>query len=592
MPHPRKIFIGVAWPYANGDQHIGHLAGAYLPPDIFARYQRLVGNEVLMVSGSDTHGTPITVRAEAEGVSPAALVERFHTGFIETYLQLGLTFDLFTHTDTQNHWDITHRMFRRHLEQRYLYTAVQQQLYDPVARRFLPDRYVEGTCPFCGYDAARGDQCDQCSQTYEAIELKQPRSRLTGSHTLDVRQTEHFFLDLARLNAPLLAWLEQGKAHWRPHVLHFTRTQLAQGTLRGRPITRDLEWGISIPLGGYAHKCLYVWYEAVIGYLSATIEWAQLQQTPGTWRTWWETATPADVRTYYFIGKDNIPFHTIFWPAMLLAYGGLQLPYDVPANAYLNMAGHKFSKSRGHVISIRSVLERYQADAWRYALTAMAPETNDVDFTWEDFVERVNSELVATWGNLVQRTLGFAASRWGGVVPTPGTLDTQDQALLAEIQGGFTTVGALYDAVKLKAALQEVRRLSQRVNQYLQAKAPWTTLTRDRQTAATTIYVALQAIDWLKLLWAPILPHSSQQLHTLLGYNGQLFGRQYTDTVNDARGVHLVLRYDHRDAMGQWDARPLAPGQPLRPPQPLFVRVTADTEEDPTPPEHVHHRTT
>ncbi len=574
-----KILIGVAWPYANGQQHIGHIAGAYLPPDIFARYQRMVGNHVLMVSGSDTHGTPITVRAEQEGVSPGEIVERFHRGFIECYLNLGLTFDLFTHTDTQNHWSATHQMFLCHLQDGYIYKDIQKQLYDPVAGRFLADRYVEGTCPYCSSEEARGDQCDNCGRTYEAIELQNPRSKITSSTNLEVRETEHFFFDLAKLNEPLLRWTQQGKEHWRPNVLNFARTQLEQRELRGRPITRDMEWGVAIPLEGYAGKCIYVWYEAVIGYFSAAVEWAHLNQTPGKWREWWDASMNRSACIYNFIGKDNIPFHAIMWPGMLIAHNNLNLPYDVPANEYLNMYGRKFSKSRGHSISISSVLERYQADAWRYVLTAMAPEANDVDFAWDDFVERVNNELVANWGNLVNRVLGFAYRRFHGVVPTPSLLDENDQALLTEVKAGFESVGGLYQAVKLKAALTEVRRISQRVNQYLNNKAPWSTIKSDPQAAATAVYVALQSIDWLKILWSPILPHSSQQLHEMLGYDGLLFGRQYTETVHDERGSHLVLRYDHGNATGRWEAGRLFPGQTLRQPQPLFVKLDDDVPE-------------
>ena len=579
MDQPRHILVGVAWPYANGEQHIGHIAGAYLPPDIFARFQRMRGNHVLMVSGSDAHGTPITVRAEAEGVSPAEIVERFHATFIDSYLKLGLTFDLFTHTETQNHWDVTQDIFRTHLEGGYIYQDSQQQLYDATANRFLPDRYVEGNCPFCDYDEARGDQCDQCGRTYEAVELKNPRSRITGNTALEVRETEHYFLDLSKLQEPLRSWLQDGKTHWRPNVIHFARTQVEQTELRGRPITRDMEWGVSIPLPNTAGKCIYVWYDAVIGYLSAAKEWAQLNNEAEQWRQWWDATTNSQARIYNFIGKDNIPFHAMMWPAMLIAYQSLNLPYDVPANEYLNMYGRKFSKSQGRIISILNVLERYQADAWRYALTAIAPEANDVDFTWDDFVERVNNELVANWGNLVNRVLGFAYKRWQGVIPAPGPLSEKEQSLLDEVRAGFHSVGDLYDSVKLKAAMQEVRRLSQRANQYLHDAAPWTTIKTDPQQAATSVYVALQAIDWLKILWAPILPHTSQQLHAFLGYDGQLFGRQYTQVVKDARGEHHVLRYDNSAAAGRWEPGTLAPGQALRQPAPLFVKLDENVPE-------------
>ncbi len=574
---PEMILVGVAWPYANGEKHIGQVAGAYLPSDIFARFQRMKGNRVLMVSGSDTHGTPVTLKAEAEGITPAQVVERYHPMFVEGCLKMGLTFDLFTHTDTQNHWDTTHEMFLRHLEKGYIYKAVQKQLYDPVAKRFLPDRYVEGTCPYCGYPDARGDQCDNCGRIYDTLELINPRSKLTGATQLEVRETEHFFFDLGKLNEPLLEWINQDKEHWRPHVLNFAKSQLERRELRGRPITRDIEWGITIPLEGYENKRIYVWYDAVIGYYSAPKEWAQLKGQPEAWREWWEVDVNPDVRSYYFIGKDNIVFHAIIWPGMIIAYGGLHLPYDVPANEYLNFGGEQFSTSRGRVIGFNTVLRDYQADAWRYVLTALAPETSDVEFTWQEFVDRVNNELVANWGNLVNRVVGFAYKRFDGAVPTPGPLDETDQALLAEIRQGFQSVGDLFQAVKLKAGLTEARRLSQRVNQYLNEKAPWHSIKTDPQAAATAIYVALQAIDWLKLIWAPILPHSSEQLHAILGYSEPLFGRQYTQEVEDARGKHLVLRYDHSPATGRWEATTLTPGQALQKPAPLFQKL--DPEE-------------
>ena len=572
----KKILVGVAWPYVNNLQHIGHIAGAYLPADIFARYQRMAGNDVLMVSGSDMHGTPITVSAEDQGISPAEVVERFHPGFIDSYMKLGLTFDLFTHTDTQNHWDVTHDLFRRHLDKGFIYKDAQQQVYDPQADRFLPDRYVEGKCPRCGAEGARGDQCDACQSTYEATELIDPKSRITGNSNLEVRETEHFFFDLAKINQPLLEWVKQGKDHWRTSVLNFTRTQLEERKLRGRPITRDLTWGVTIPVEGYESKRIYVWYDAVIGYLSAAKEWAALCGAPERWREWWDSAVNPDAHSYYFIGKDNTVFHTIIWPGMLWSYGGLNLPHDVPANEYLNLKGRKFSKSRGVTIGILDVLERYQADAWRYTLTATAPEANDTDFTWEDFVERVNNELLANWGNLGNRLLSFTYKNFDGAIPTPGPLEPADESLLAEIRNGFRTVGELYDAVKLKAALNEARRLSQRVNQYLNDRAPWKLIKTDRAAAATASYTGLQAIDWLKILWSPILPHTSQRMHEFFGYDGQLFGRQYTEEIADARGKHLVLRYDHADACGKWEATTLPAGQKLREPSPLITKLDTD----------------
>lgn len=581
---PKKILVGVAWPYVNGEKHIGQIAGAYLPPDIFARYQRMVGHDVLMVSGSDSHGTPVTLKADAEGVSPAVVVDKYHELFVDGCVQLGLTFDLYTHTDTQNHWDVTQQMFLQHMEAGYIYKDVQKQWYDPQARRFLADRYIEGTCPFCGYPDARGDQCDNCGRIYDALELKNPRSKITGSTELEVRETEHFFLDMGKMNEPLLEWISHGKEHWRPNVLNFTRGQLELKELRGRAITRDIDWGIPIPLEGYGDKRIYVWYDAVIGYLSAAIEWSRLVAAEGAapeqWREWWDGDVNPDSLIYNFIGKDNIPFHTIIWPGMLMGYneGGanLNLPYDVPANEYLNLSGGKFSTSRGRVIGFNSVLREFQPEAWRYVLTVMAPENADVEFTWQEFMERVNNELVANWGNLVNRVLSFAYKRYEGRVPTPGELDEVDRALLDEIRSGFESVGELYNAAKFKAALTEARRLSQRINQYLNDKAPWQAVKHDPAAAATSLYVALQAIDWLSILWAPILPFSSEKVRSYLGYDDQLFGRQYTERVEDARGSHLVLRYDHTAARGRWQAEILPPGQTMRQPEALFVKLDDD----------------
>jgi methionyl-tRNA synthetase len=590
----RKILVCVAWPYANGEKHIGQIAGAYLPPDIFARYQRMAGNDVLMVSGSDTHGTPITLQAEKEGIHPAEMVDKYHELFLEGCHAMGLTFDLYTHTDTQNHWDVTQQVFRRHLANEFIYTEVQKQWFDPEAGRFLADRYVEGSCPFCGFAEARGDQCDNCGRLYDALELTNTRSKLSGSTALEVRETEHFFLDLGALNDPLLDWVGSGKEHWRNNVLNFTQGQLNLKELRGRAITRDIDWGIAIPLEGYDSKRIYVWYDAVQGYLSAAIEWAEL--SGGQWQDWWDRDCAPDARHYYFIGKDNIPFHTQIWPGMIMAYNDesrgedaslpglserakglaaarLHLPYDVPANEYLNFGGAQFSTSRGNVIGWNTVLQKYQPDAWRYALTAMAPESADTEFTWPDFIELVNNELVANWGNLVNRALGFAYRRFDGAVPQPGPFDATDDALLKEIRGGFESVAALYEAARLKAALHGARRLSQRVNQYLNEKEPWRTVKSDPQAAATSVYVALQAIDWLKLLWAPILPHSSDRLHHYLGYDEPLFGQLNTTAVEDARGSHVVLRYDHAGASGVWQAQELAAGQTLRKPEPLFTKL-------------------
>ena len=579
----KKILVCTAWPYANGDLHIGHLAGSYLPPDIFARYHRLVGNQVLMVSGSDSHGTPITVRADAEGLTPRQVFEHYHARFLDTFQHIGISYDLFTHTDTENHWRIAQDIFTACLNNGYLYEEAQNQLYSETEGRFLPDRYVEGTCPNCGHSEARGDQCESCGSLLDATELINPRSKTDGS-TPVVRRTVHFFFDLPRLQERLWDYLNDHKDHWRPTVLNFSRGYLKEG-LKGRPITRDIEWGIPLPLDGYEHKRLYVWFEAVMGYLTASVEWAHNVGQPEKWKEWWYDP---DAKTYYFMGKDNIPFHTIIWPGELMATGSLyeddptrafNLPYDVPANEYLNMEGQKLSTSRNWAVWAPDMLERYDPDPVRYYLNAIAPETRDTDFTWQDFVRRNNDELVAAWGNLVNRMLGFAYRHFEGQVPSPAVLDDTDRDILAKAEAGYQTVGELIESVRLRAAQEEAMRIARAANVYLDHKAPWFQIKEDRETAATTVYVVLRVIDNLKGLFAPFLPFSSQRLHHMLGYDSQLFGRQYTQTLSEKERSHTALCYDEGQAAGSWRPSRLSAGQRLREPAPLFKKLDDDTAE-------------
>jgi methionyl-tRNA synthetase len=583
---PETILVCTAWPYANGDLHIGHLAGAYLPPDIFARYHRLKGNTVLMVSGSDSHGTPITIRADAEGSTPRETFERFHLRFLQTFQKIGVSYDLFTHTDTQNHHRVSQDIFTACLNNGYLYTQTERQFYSESEKRFLPDRYIEGVCPHCGYDGARGDQCDNCKKLLNPTDLINPRSKTDGSTPI-LRETEHFYLDLSKLSPAVSQYLAAGKDHWRPNVINFSR-QYANEGLKGRPITRDLDWGIPIPLPGYDTKRIYVWFEAVIGYFSASIEWAANAGQPEKWKEWWYD--PA-AKTYYFIGKDNIPFHTVIWPAELIGTGRrlyetdpakqLNLPYDVPSNEYLNMEGKKLSTSRNWAIWAPDLLERYDPDAVRFYLAFIAPESRDTDFTFEDFVRRNNDELVATWGNLVNRVLGFAYKRYNGCAPEigPAGLDDADRHLLAEVEAGFDTVGGLLAEVKLKAALDETLRLARQANVYLDRKAPWKAFNTDPVAAGTSIYVALRVIDNLKIMLAPFLPHTCQLLHEYLGYEGQLFGRQYTQTFTESGRQHVALCYDASPATGRWQPSDLPPGQALHQPGPLYKKLEPEVAQ-------------
>jgi methionyl-tRNA synthetase len=583
MSDKKKVLVSIAWPYANGDMHIGHLAGAYLPADIFARYHRLVGNDVLVVSGSDSHGTPITVRADQDGITPREVFEHYHQRFLETQRDIGISYDLFTHTDTPNHHRVSQDMFLGLLHNGYLYKETQQQYYSEVSQQFLPDRYIEGTCPYCDYPDARGDQCDNCGRLLDALELKNPRSKIDGA-TPVIRETEHFFIDLEKLEPYVLAYLEDGKEDWRPNVLKFSLNYV-KGGLKGRPITRDIEWGISVPLEGYAGKCLYVWFEAVIGYLSASIEWAKLVGDLDAWKAWWYNPAALPV---YFIGKDNIPFHTIIWPAELIGVGQLyeddpakrfNLPYDVPANEFMNLSGAQFSKSRGRMIAILDLLGRYDADAIRYYVTVVMPETSDSDFYWDDFVQRNNGELVGVWGNLVHRVLSFTHKHFGAV-PEPGELTDVDRELLAKAETAFEAVGAHLEGRRFRAALSEALDLAREANRYLEVKSPWAQIKTDRVASGTSLYVALQAINALKVLLSPFLPFSAEKLHKALGYEDQLFGNQYIEEVEAEGKNYPVLRYDAAPARGMWAFETLPAGRPLSKPSPLFKKLDDSVIEE------------
>jgi methionyl-tRNA synthetase len=583
---PENILVAVAWPYANADIHVGNIVGAYLPADIYARYHRLAGNNVLMVSGSDAHGTPVTVRADAEGTTAQAVYERFHGRFLELFQKLGLNYDLFTSTHTDNHFRISQDIFLALKEHGCLYTQTEPQWYSPAEKRFLPDRYVEGECYICHYPNARGDQCDNCGNLLDATQLIHPHAKTSGL-ALELRDTEHFYLDLGKLAPALSRWLNEDKAHWRTQVINPSRRQAESGELHGRAITRDLDWGIPVPVAGWDEKRLYVWFEAVIGYFSASVEWAAHHGRPEAWKDWWYD--PA-AKTVYFIGKDNIPFHAVIWPAELIGVERLyddnparrlNLPYDVPANEFLNLEGQKISGSRNWAVWGLDFLSRYDPDPLRYYLTAIMPETRDGEWEWAGFVEHNNNELVATWGNLANRVLTFAYKNWDGHVPEPGELRPQDSELLAKIEAGFKTVGELIAAVKLRAALGEAVALATEANRYLDQQGPWFEIKRDRAEASKTVYTALKAIDSLKLLFAPFLPFTSERLHQYLGHDGTLFGAQRVESYADQKlGGHTALTYDPAGATGHWQPSDLKPGQALRQPGPLFKKLDEAVVEE------------
>ncbi len=570
----KKIGVFVAWPYANGPLHLGHIAGAYLTADIFARYNRLVGNDVLMVSGSDSHGTPVTITADEEGITPREVFERSHELFLEAWQKLGISFDLFTHTDTENHWEISQDFFLRLLAGDYMHKETAQQIYCENDSRFLPDRYITGTCPICGFPRARGDQCDNCGNVLDATQLIDPHCRLAKPgdppHKLVVKESEHFYLDLPKFEQRLLKWLED-KTYWKSNVLAFVRNYLHEG-LHARAITRDLDWGIPIPLQGYPSKRIYVWFEAVIGYYSASVEWAKNRGTPDKWKEWW--VKDENVRGYYFVGKDNIPFHTIIWPAMLLGYDpNLPLPHDVPANEFLNLEGRKFSKSEHWAVWINDYLKSFDPDPLRYLLSVNMPEFADTDFTWREFVRRNNDELIANWGNLANRVLTFTYKNFDQRVPTPGEPNEVDRAILEKSEAAFATVGDALERVRYKEAIGIAVELAREANKYIADNAPWFTIKTDRARAGTILYTALRVIDNLKTLFYPFLPFSSNELHKQLGYSGDLVGKFEIKSFQESERSHKALVYELGQNDQKWAPSQLAPGQKLGEPRALFKKL-------------------
>tara|TARA_A100001037_G_scaffold304601_1_gene341892 strand:- start:16428 stop:18071 length:1644 start_codon:yes stop_codon:yes gene_type:complete len=539
---PENIFIGVAWPYANGPLHMGHLAGCYLASDIFARYHRSKGNNVLMVSGSDSHGTPITIKAEEQGVSPEDIFRKFHSEFLDCWDQLGISFDLFTDTHTDNHAEVVHDIFIKLYNQGHIYIDTMLLAYCEKCSRFLPDRYVEGECPNCHDPKARGDQCDACGRTLDPQELINPRCAISDT-TPEFKESEHFFLKLSAFEQQLLEWIED-KNHWRPNVKNFTARFLKDG-LKDRAISRDLDWGINVPVAGYMDKKIYVWFEAVIGYYSAAIEWAKNHNADHT-IFWNDESTKA----YYFIGKDNIPFHTIIWPAMIMAYGGLNLPFDVPANEFLSLENRKISTSQNWAVWLPDYLDKFDPDPLRYALSINMPETGDTDFSWSEFVRRNNDELVATYGNLVNRVLSFTYRNFDKAIPEKGTLTSEDLEILEQAKHVMSDVdNDLYNC-KFKSGITRIFGLAQQCNRYLDYAAPWKVIKEDKDRAATVLWTCIATINCLKTMLFPFLPFSSNQINEMLELDSTNYSWDYEDVLNE-----------------------IVSGNPLNQPLPLFKKI-------------------
>jgi methionyl-tRNA synthetase len=579
----RHILTAVAWPYANGPRHIGHVSGFGVPSDVFSRYHRMAGDRVLMVSGTDEHGTPITVAADAEGITPRQIADRNNRIIVGDLQSLGLSYDLFTRTTTANHAQISQEIFLGLLKNGYVFPKTTLGAISPSTGRTLPDRYIEGTCPICGYDGARGDQCDNCGNQLDPIDLIKPVSKINGETPKFVEE-EHYFLDLPAFTRALGDWLGTRKS-WRPNVLNFSVNLLED--LKPRSYTRDIDWGVPVPLDGWRDrpdKRIYVWFDAVVGYLSASIEWARRSGDPDAWRQWWQTP---DSDAYYFMGKDNIVFHSEIWPAQLLGYNGegdkggtpgplgrLNLPTEVVSSEFLTMEGRKFSSSRQVVIYVRDFLARYDADALRYFIAVAGPENQDTDFTWEQFRRRNNEELVAGWGNLVNRSVSMAAKNVGAV-PTPGELTDDDRALLGTTSGAFGTVGDLLSRNRQKAAIGEAMRVVGEANKYLSDQAPWK-LKEDPARRDTVLHTALQAIKDCNALLTPFLPHSSQQVHELLGGTGvwSVAPEIHEVTDLDDGSPYPIITGPYDQGQAVWASTPLpAPGTPLAAPTPIFTKL-------------------
>ena len=592
----KSVLTAVAWPYANGPRHIGHVAGFGVPSDVFARYQRMAGADVLMVSGTDEHGTPLLVQAEKEGVSVQELADRYNRQIVEDLAGLGLSYDLFTRTTTRNHYAVVQELFKGLYDNGYMIKETTMGAISPSTGRTLPDRYIEGTCPVCGADGARGDQCDNCGNQLDPADLINPVSKINGE-TPQFVETEHFLLDLPALADSLSAWLRQ-REDWRPNVLKFSLNLLED--IRPRAMTRDIDWGVPVPIEGWQDdnaKKLYVWFDAVVGYLSASIEWAYRIGEPEAWRRFW---TNPEATSYYFMGKDNITFHSQIWPAELLGYRGegsrggqqgqlgeLELPTEVVSSEYLTMSGSKFSSSKGVVIYVKDFLEEFGADALRYFIAVAGPENNDTDFTWDEFVRRINNELANGWGNLVNRTVSMAHKNFQEV-PTPGKLEDSDTKLLDLAESTMAEVGELLEHSRFKAAITKIMHVVGEANAYIAEQQPWKLAKEEsqRERLATVLWTALQVVSDCNTMLTPFLPHTAQAVHETLGRSGIWAAMPSIVEVTDDQpvdpvGVGLpekgrsypVIMGDYRNQQAVWKRLPMEPGTALSKPRPLINKL-------------------
>ncbi|WP_110239077.1 methionine--tRNA ligase [Nocardioides gilvus] len=585
-----KVLSAVAWPYANGPRHIGHVAGFGVPSDVFSRYMRMAGHDVLMISGSDEHGTPILIAADEAGVTPQQLADENHRLIVEDLVGLGIAYDLYTRTTTGNHHAVAQELFRGVYENGYFLEQTMYGAISPSTGRTLPDRYIEGTCPICKEPGARGDQCDACGNQLDPHDLIDPVSRINGE-TPEFVETQHLFLDLPALADALGEWLDERDASgtWRPNVIKFSKNILSE--IRPRAMTRDIDWGIAVPLDGWRDnptKKLYVWFDAVIGYLSSSIEWARRSGDPDAWRQWWNPAAEGDAQplSYYFMGKDNITFHSQIWPAELLAYNGqgakggaahtygqLNLPTEVVSSEYLTMEGKKFSSSKKVVIYVADMLERYQPDAFRYFVAAAGPESQDSDFSWSEFVQRTNSELVAGWGNLVSRTATLVAKNFGEI-PAPAALASADEAILASTLTAFDTVGDLIGRNRMRNAINEAMRTVAEVNKYVTDSEPWK-IKEDPERLGTVLFVMAQCVQDLNTLLSPFLPFTANQIDEILGGTGDIQPLPQIEKVDDLdlEGRSYPVITGDYTGIRSWGRHDVTVGTPIEKPTPVFTKL-------------------
>jgi methionyl-tRNA synthetase len=512
----KRILVTSALPYANGPIHLGHLAGAYLPADVYVRYQRLKKRDVLFICGTDEHGVPIAIAAERAGVTPQQIVDKYWADHYDTFTRFGVSFDHFSRTSAPTQHKTAADFFQVIYDKGFLVERAIEQFFCVTCNRFLADRFVEGECPRCHHTGARGDQCEACGSSLEQTELINPYCKVCGG-TPVLRQTKHLFLKLNEFQPQLEQWLAD-KKEWKENVLNYVRGWFQEG-LGERAVTRDLSWGIKVPVAGYEDKVIYVWFEAPIGYVSATQEWAEKQGRPEDWKRYW---LQPDTKLVHFIGKDNIVFHAVIWPAMLMGHGEFVLPADIPANEFLNIQGEKLSTSRNYAVWLGEYLEKFPPDPLRYYLAVNAPETKDADFNWEDFQGRNNSELADILGNFINRTLTFARKQFAGAVPPRGPLDDLDRQMVAILAEAPEKIGALLERYELRKASAAVIDVARFANKYFNDQEPWRTARDNREKCATTIHLAIQACQTLAVLIAPILPFSAEKIWAMLGNEGSI----------------------------------------------------------------------